>query len=273
MEPQELLAQGAYAPNSHTENKNLINHVVVNKLKDDLLLVHVKFLRYIKYKPSINKYCLEDILKPYNKRKSEFLRLPTAISFMKKYPKLFTTVKKGNTYENIYIDYTVIEAVLSWIDMSLFYEFRHDLDLTEPDKDGYIYLVQCLKDIKEHIVKVGRTYNIKERYQGKVDVIGIEYVEDMREEEKKLINEFKKKYGEPVRGNEFFRCNKIEDAIKTFYDVVYDNETTEITDEIHFHEVGPDTESFQLKAHTRQKINEVRTAHPSKMKYMNVNHK
>ena len=80
----------------HTENKiKSLNHVFVSKLKKDLQRVNVKFLSNIKYKPSINKYCLEDIIKPYNKRKTEWLRLPSAITFMNKYPKLFTVVKKG----------------------------------------------------------------------------------------------------------------------------------------------------------------------------------
>ena len=103
--------------------------------------------------------------------------------------------------------------------MSLFYEFRNNLDVTEPDNGGYIYHVQYPNDIKEHIVKVWRTFNIKERYQGKVDVIGLEYVDNMFEEEKILIDTFKKKYSEPARGNEFFRCHKIEDTIRTFYDL------------------------------------------------------
>ena len=95
-----------------------------------------------------------------------------------------------------------------------------DLPKRKPRRYSYIYLVQYPEDIKEHVVKVGRTVDIKRRYKKKVvDIIGIEYVDDMYEEEKILINVFKKKYGEPVRGNEFLICYKIEDAIKIFYDV------------------------------------------------------
>ena len=42
-------------------------HIVIRKLKKDLVAVNVKFLNNIRYKPSINKYCLADIIRPYNK--------------------------------------------------------------------------------------------------------------------------------------------------------------------------------------------------------------
>ena len=40
--------------------------------------------------------------------------------------------------------------------------------------------------------------------------------------EDRLIEAFEKKFGTPVRGRNFFRCDKIEEAIKLYYDVVYD---------------------------------------------------
>ena len=196
---------------------------VINKINNDLQKVKLQFLDNIKYKQSINKFCLEDILRPYNKKKTDWLRLPSVQSFMNKYPELFQSVKKGSLYENLYIDYSVIPFLLSWIDVSLGYEFQNNLDYTEPDRSGYIYLIQYPSDIKEHIVKVGRTYNIKERYQSKVDVIAINSVDDMYYAEGILIVAFKKKFGSAVRGNEFFKCDKIEDAIKLYYDVVYND--------------------------------------------------
>ena len=199
-------------------------HIVIRKLTKDLVYVNIKFLNNIRYKPSINKYCLADIIRPYNKSPYLWLRLPAVQSFMKKHKEYCVkiTVTPKHKKEHIFIDYKVIPFVLSWIDLSLGYEFQNDLIRTDIRTDGYIYLVQYPSDITEHVVKVGRTFNIKERYQGKVDVIGIEYVEDMYRSEDILIEAFEKKFGSPVRGREYFKCFKVEEAIELFYDVVYE---------------------------------------------------
>ena len=198
---------------------------VVEQVANDLQLVNIKFLENIRYKPSINKFCLADIIRPYNKCQRNWLRQPTVLSFMEKYEECFvkTTLTPKHKKEQIFIDYKVIPFVLSWIDLSLGYEFQNDLIRTDIRTDGYIYLVQYPSDITEHVVKVGRTFNIKERYQGKVDVIGIEYVEDMYRSEDILIEAFEKKFGSPVRGREYFKCFKVEEAIELFYDVAYDD--------------------------------------------------
>ena len=192
-------------------------HIVIRTLTNDLQVVNIKFLHQVKYIPSIDKYCVEDIIKPYNKQRTAWSRKYSVMSFMKKYPSLFDI-----KHSNLYIDYSVIPLLLNWIDDSLSYEFQNDLDKTKKDNDGYIYLVQYPSDIKEHVVKVGRTLSIKQRYGNKVDVIGLEYVDDMFRSEDRLIETFEKKFGSPVRGREFFRCDKIEEAIELYYDVVYD---------------------------------------------------
>ena len=198
---------------------------VVEQVTNDLQVVNVKFLQNIRYKPSINKFCIADIIRPYNKSQYLWLRLPTVQSFMKKHKECFviTTLTPKHKKEHIFIDYKVIPFVLSWIDLSLGYEFQNDLIKTDIRTDGYIYLVQYPSDFKDHIVKVGRTFNIKERYQDKVHVIGIEYVEDMYHSEDILIEAFEKMFGSPVRGREYFKCFKVEEAIELFYDIVYDD--------------------------------------------------
>ena len=200
-------------------------HIVISKLKKDLVAVNVKFLNNIRYKPSINKYCLADIIRPYNKSQRLWLRLPAVQSFMKKHKEycVNVTLTPKHKKEHIFIDYKVIPFVLSWIDISLGFEFQNDLIKTDLSNDGNIYLVQYPSDIKKHIVKVGRAFNIKERYQGKVDVIGLEYVDDMFLSEKKLIKAFEKKFGSPIKGREFFKYEKIEEAIELFYNIVYDD--------------------------------------------------
>ena len=164
---------------------------VVQEVTNDIQLVNIKFLENIRYKLSINKFCLADIIRPYNKCQYQWLRQPTVQSFMEKHEECFvkTTFTPKHKKEHIFIGYKVIPFVLSWIDLSLGYEFQNDLIRTDKRTDGYIYLVQYPSDITEHVVKVGRTFNIKERYQGKVDVIGIEYVEDMYRSEDILIEE------------------------------------------------------------------------------------
>ena len=200
-------------------------HIVIRKLKKDLVAVNVKFLNNIKYKPSIDKYCLADIIRPYNRCPRLWLRLPAVQSFMKKHKEYCVkiTATPKHKKEHIFIDYKVIPFVLSWIDISLGFEFQNDLIKTDLSNDGNIYLVQYPSDIKKHIVKVGRAFNIKERYQGKVDVIGLEYVDDMYISENILIKAFEKKFGSPIKGREFFKCPKIEEAIELFYNIYYDD--------------------------------------------------
>ena len=200
-------------------------HIVIRQLTKDLVAVNVKFLNNIRYKPSINKYCLADIIRPYNKSQYLWLRLPAVQSFMKKHEEycVNVTLTPKHKKEHIFIDYKVIPFVLSWIDISLGFEFQNDLIKTDLSNDGNIYLVQYPSDIKKHIVKVGRAFNIKERYQGKVDVIGLEYVDDMYRSENILIKAFEKKFGSPIKGREFFKCEKIEEAIELFYNIYYDD--------------------------------------------------
>ena len=70
--------------------------------------------------------------------------------------------------------------MLNWIDCSLSYEFQNDLDKIEKSTDGYIYIVQFNEDKEKNIMKIGRTYNIKERYKGKqYKIIKLKHVEDM----------------------------------------------------------------------------------------------
>ena len=200
-------------------------HIVIRKLTKDLKVVNVKFLNNIRYKPSINKYCLADIIRPYNKCQRLWLRLPAVQSFMKKHEEYCVkiTLTPKHKKEHVFIDYKVIPFVLSWIDIGLGFEFQNDLIKTDLSNDGNIYIVQFPSDIKKHVVKVGRAFNIKERYQGKVDVIGLEYVDDMSRSENILIKAFEKKFGSPIKGREFFKCEKIEEAIELFYNIVYDD--------------------------------------------------
>ena len=106
---------------------------VVEQVTNDLQVVNVKFLENIRYKPSINKFCIADIIRPYNKSQYLWLRLPTVQSFMKKHKECFviTTLTPKHKKEHIFIDYKVIPFVLSWIDLSLGYEFQNDLIKTD----------------------------------------------------------------------------------------------------------------------------------------------
>ena len=143
-------------------------HIVIHNPTNDLQVVNIKFLHKVEYIHSIDKYCVEDIIKPYNKQRRSWSRKYSVMSLMKKYQSIFDI-----EHRNLYIDYSVIQLLLNWIDDSLSYEFQNDLDKTKKDNDGYIYLVQYLSDIKEHVVKVGRTLNIKQTYGKKVNVIGL----------------------------------------------------------------------------------------------------
>ena len=92
---------------------------VVEQVANDLKLVNIKFLQNIRYKPSINKFCLADIIRPY-KCQYQWLRQPTVLSFMEKYEECFvkTILTSKHKKKQIFIDYKVIPFVLSWIDLS-----------------------------------------------------------------------------------------------------------------------------------------------------------
>ena len=196
-----------------TENKTeTLKHEVVSELREDLQEVNVKFIECVRYNSE-------------GKRINDWIRNSNTENVRRNYPEMFSFVNLGRGKKSLFVKYEMIPFLLSWIDPSLGVDFMYGTQKSKLRRYGYIYLVQYPEDIKKHIIKVGRTFktfNIKKRYQGKVDVIAIEYVDDMFDEEKRLIEKFEKKYGYPVRGNEYFRCYKIENAIKTFYDFVYE---------------------------------------------------
>ena len=156
------------------------------------------------------------------KKISDWIRNSNTENVRKNHHYMFSFVNLGRGKKAMFVKYEMIPFLLYWIDVSLGIDFMYYNQKSKLRQYGYIYLVQYPEDIKKHIIKVGRTFDIRKRYQGKVDVIAIEYVDDMFNEEKKLIETFENKYGKPVRGNGFFRCSRIEDAIKTFYDFVYE---------------------------------------------------
>ena len=206
-----------------TENKTAsLKHEVVSELREDLQEVNIKFIECVRYKPSIDMYCAADIMESEGKSISEWLGNSRSQNIRHNYPEWFSFINLGRGKKALFVKYEMIQFLLSWIDDSLGADFVYGTQRSKLRRYGYIYLVQYPEDIKQHVIKVGRTFNIRKRYQNKVDVIAIEYVNDMFNEEKKLIETFTKKYGEPVRGNEYFRCFRIEDAVKTFYDFVYE---------------------------------------------------
>ena len=150
---------------------------------------------------SIDMYCAADIMESEGKSISDWLNNNGSQNFRRNYPDWFSFVNLGRGKKALFVKYEMIQFLLSSIDISLSVDFAYGTQKSKLRRYGYIYLVQYPEDIKEHVIKVGRTFNIKKRYQGKVNVIAIEYVNDMFDEEKILIETFAKKYSEPVRGN------------------------------------------------------------------------
>ena len=179
--------------------------------------VEIKFLKHIRYDPTIDKYCVYDIICNYNKEVYDWVRLSSTQEFMKKYEKLFHYKKLNKIRRTLYIDYTVIPILLNWISPTLSYEFQNDLDKTEKATDGYVYLVQFDEDIEDNIIKIGRTYDINVRYKGKqYEIYKNVYVKDAKKSEKSLIKQFTEEFNDPIRGNEYFKCDDIQTAIDLF---------------------------------------------------------
>ena len=104
-----------------------------SELSKDALLAEVKFLQNILYKHSINKYCIADILRPYNKSKLDLERMTGIQTFMKNHKEYIvkSVLTPKHEKEHIFADYKAISSALNWIDFSFGFEFQNDLIATE----------------------------------------------------------------------------------------------------------------------------------------------
>ena len=81
-------------------------------------------------------------------------------------------------------------------------------------EDQYLYLIQVEKDFGSNVYKPGKTtrnpYSRFKEYNEKFRVIQINSVTNCDISERELLGLFKQKFGNPVRGREYFEGNLIE---------------------------------------------------------------
>lgn len=102
------------------------------------------------------------------------------------------------------------------------YGFYNQLCLLDStlQRYGNVYL---MINHEENKCKVGMSYDITKRYpkeKRENELVYVVPVKNMNTTETKLINHFRKKYGEPVNGHETFRCTNIRETKKEFMKVV-----------------------------------------------------
>ncbi|KAI5484218.1 organellar and viral DNA polymerase type B [Trichomonas vaginalis G3] len=118
------------------------------------------------------------------------------------------------------IDKSLIPIILLWIDPVVGYNFiTYDSFDTERCSEGLLYIVQKPKDFNTKRYKIGRTYNITQRYDSTVNRVKVVFVNDMRAAETELLEVFEKMYGAPMKGKETFEVDEIDKAIKLFDEV------------------------------------------------------
>jgi len=78
-----------------------------------------------------------------------------------------------------------------------------------PNEKQYVYFLQCDCDSGTNIYKIGLTTNLHFRLESheykNAAIFRVIEVNDCRKCERRIINEFTKSYGKPVRGNEYFQ--------------------------------------------------------------------
>ena len=121
--------------------------------------------------------------------------------------------------DNLINDEIKYRTILSFMNTYSFYKMLqaidHDVKVFES-----VYL---LIDKEKKICKIGKSYNIKKRYDAaklETDLVYVVQVEDMNVTEKKLIKKFRQMFGDPVKGNEYFNYTNAEDVKKTFNETV-----------------------------------------------------
>lgn len=137
--------------------------------------------------------------------------------------------KSINAYRNNKI------SVGRFIETFTFYEEMRLLKGDALPKYGIIYLI-VFKDKK--IFKVGRTFNLKQRYSKSVkeNVVRVYHVSDDRDVERDILKEYRRLGYKTVKGNEYFSYSRYSDVLTIFDYIVKPKaiDTTKVLDS-YFH--------------------------------------
>ena len=125
-----------------------------------------------------------------------------------------------------YLSINLLEHfVYTFIGVNTFLWLAGDEDWSNLNNEGFVYLIQRLSDNGTDVYKVGCTSNPKARFseygKNQTDILVLQYVPDMKETEKVIIQYFNKCYNRAVKdknnlGKEYFHIPSREQAIRSF---------------------------------------------------------
>lgn len=135
---------------------------------------------------------------------------------------------KHHAYDMFYLRDVMYNIINDEIKYRTIEDFIHSYSfykmLQAIDHDVKVHeSVYLLMDKENKICKIGKSYNIKKRYDAaklETDLVYVVHVEDMNVTEKKLIKKFKQIFGDPVKGNEYFSYTNAEYVKKEFNETV-----------------------------------------------------
>ncbi|KAI5550334.1 organellar and viral DNA polymerase type B, partial [Trichomonas vaginalis G3] len=180
-----------------------IEFETVKKIDNDTKVVRIGDLN-VRYSKKYNKYSLSDIITPSGKKAKDWVRIASTQKILTRNPELMISVAFHGTRVYL-IDKSLIPIILLWIDPVVGYNFiTYGSFDTERCSEGLLYIVQKPKDFNTKRYKIGRTYNITQRYDSTVNRVKVVFVNDMRAAETELLEKFEKMYGAPTKGKETF---------------------------------------------------------------------
>ncbi|KAI5489086.1 organellar and viral DNA polymerase type B, partial [Trichomonas vaginalis G3] len=156
-----------------------IEFETVRKIDNDTKVVRICDLN-VRYSKKYNKYSLSDILTLSGKKTShDWVRTASTQKILTRNPELMISVKFYGTAAYL-IDKSLIPIVLLWLDPVVGYNFiTYGSFDTERCSEGLLYIVQKPKDFNTKRYKIGRTYNITQRYDSTVNRVKVVFANDM----------------------------------------------------------------------------------------------
>ncbi|EAX84404.1 hypothetical protein TVAG_001310, partial [Trichomonas vaginalis G3] len=135
----------------------------VRKIDNDTKVVRIGDLN-VRYSKKYNKYSLSDIISPSEKKTNHWVRNASTQKILTRNPELMISVRFYGKRAYL-IDKSLIPIVLLWLDPVVGYNFiTYGSFDTERCSEGLLYIVQKPKDFNTKRYKIGRTYNITQRY-------------------------------------------------------------------------------------------------------------
>ncbi|EAX94471.1 hypothetical protein TVAG_458020, partial [Trichomonas vaginalis G3] len=144
----------------------------VGKIDNETKVVRIGDLN-VRYSKKYNKYSLSDILSPSGKKAKDWVRIASSQKILTRNPELMISVRFYGTTAYL-IDKSLIPIVLLWLDPVVGYNFiTYGSFDSERCSEGLLYIVQKPKDFNTKRYKIGRAFNITQRYDSTVNRVKV----------------------------------------------------------------------------------------------------